>query len=197
MRYDFSNTTAEDLAQLFPILLEEHNPKWKEYYLQEKAFLHTLLQEKLIRISHIGSSAVRGLLAKPTIDILLEVSQDIDLPAVTEIMLDAGYVVNTPKGDIIVYLKGYTPQGFCGQAIHIHVRYSGDWGELYFRDYLSAYSDIAREYAKLKSDLKKQYPNNRDGYTEAKGQFIQRYTEKAQREFLNRYIISKEEYCSL
>ena len=140
-----------------------------------------------MRINHIGSTAVPGLLAKPTIDILLEVTEDCDLRPITERMLDEGYVVNTPKSDLIMYLKGYTPQGFRGQAMHIHVRHCGDWGELYFRDYLIAHQQVQAEYAKLKLTLKAQYPNDRDGYTLAKGQFVQKFTELARVEFGARY----------
>jgi len=188
MRQEWSNVTKEKLSELFPILLEEHNLGWKKYFLQEKYFLQSIFRDKIIRINHIGSSSVAGLIAKPTIDILLEVSKDIDLQAITEKMKDEGYIVNTPKSDIIMYLKGYTPQGFQGQAVHIHVRHSGDWSELYFRDYLILHPDVASEYAKLKFILREQYHHDRDGYTEAKGQFVQKYTEKARSEFLGRYI---------
>jgi GrpB-like predicted nucleotidyltransferase (UPF0157 family) len=191
MRLDFSNVTDEKLSKLFPILLKEHNSKWKEFYQKEKDFLQTIFGDKIIRISHIGSSSVDGLIAKPTIDILLEVSNDIDLINITEKMRNESYIVNTPKSDIIMYLKGYTPNGFKGQTIHIHVRHSGDWGELYFRDYLISHPDISTEYAKLKINLKEQYTYDRDGYTEAKGEFIKKYTEKARKEFHNKYNPTK------
>jgi len=71
MRYDFSNITNEQLSRLFPVLLIEHNPNWKEYYLKEKEFLSTIFVNNLIRINHIGSNYVSGLVSKPTIDILL------------------------------------------------------------------------------------------------------------------------------
>lgn len=88
---------------------------------------------------------------------------------------------------ILSHIKGYTPRGFEGQAVHIHVRHYGDWGELYFRDYLILYPKVAREYEILKMGLKDKYMNNRDEYTEAKGRFISKYTEKARMEFPNRY----------
>lgn len=188
MKQDFSQVTAARLAELFPVLLEEHNPRWKAYYLEEKEFLESVFGRNLVRISHIGSSSVPGLPAKPTVDILLEISRDTDLQAVTERMKDEGYVVNTPKADLIMYLKGYTPEGFKGQAFHIHVRHSGDWGELYFRDYLLAHPEKAADYAVLKTALKAQFPNDRDGYTEAKGQFVLSCTQQARTEFPGRYI---------
>lgn len=187
MRQDFSKVTAARLSELFPILHEEHNPLWKTHYLEEKAFLKSVFGGNLVRISHIGSSSVPGLLAKPTVDILLEIRRDTNLNAVTERMKDEGYGVNTPAADLIMYLKGYTPEGFRGQAFHIHVRHSGDWGELYFRDYLMAHPEKAAEYAALKITLKEQFLHDRDGYTEAKGQFVLACTEQARMEFPGRY----------
>lgn len=191
MRYDFSNVTEEQLSQLFPVLLEEHNPNWKEYYAKEKEFLYSIFEDKLIRINHIGSSCVSRLMAKPTVDILLEVSKDTDLVAITEKLTNEGYIVNTPKDDLIMHIKGYTPKGFKGQAMHIHVRYSGDWSKLYFRDYLLSNLDIAQKYEKLKLSLKDKYTYDRDGYTKAKGKFVKLYTEKSREKFLNMYTPTK------
>ncbi len=191
MRQDFSNVTKKMLSELFPVLLESHNPAWIDYFLVERDFLNSIFGDKILRISHIGSSSVPGLIAKPTIDILLEISQEIDLSAITEKMEDEGYCINTPKKDIILYLKGYTPHGFEGQCVHIHVRHYGDWDELYFRDYLILHPDVAHEYGKLKLMLKEEYTYDRDGYTEAKGDFIRKYSELARAEFPNRYTPEK------
>jgi GrpB-like predicted nucleotidyltransferase (UPF0157 family) len=117
----------------------------------------------------------------------LEVSEDIDLQAVTDRMEEEGYVINTPRGDLIMYLKGYTPKGFEGQAMHIHVRHSGDWGELYFRDYLMEHPEIAKKYEQLKMTLVDQFRHDRDGYTDAKGEFIRDITIKAREEFPQKY----------
>ncbi|MDD3623914.1 MAG: GrpB family protein, partial [Bacilli bacterium] len=60
--------------------------------------------------------------------------------------------------------------------------------DLYFRDYLIKHKDIADEYGKLKLSLLKKYKHNRDGYTEQKTQFIQKYTEKARKELEGKYL---------
>ncbi|MCL2707109.1 MAG: GrpB family protein [Dehalococcoidia bacterium] len=187
MREDWSDITESKRAELFPIILESHNPAWKDYYTQEKERLRSIFGSSVIRISHIGSSAVAGLISKPTIDILLEVSQDIDLKPITKILLEKGYVVNNPTGDIVMYIKGYTPRGFCGQAVHIHVRHNADWGELYFRDYLLLHPDVAKEYGFLKIELKDKFLHDRDGYTEAKGAFIKKHTAQARMELSAKY----------
>ena len=187
MRQDFSGVTAEELSRLFPVILEEHRPEYFEQYAEEKAFLASILGDKVLRISHIGSTSVPGLLAKPTVDVLLEITEDTDIPVITEILRDEGYIVNHANNDIITYIKGYTPRGFEGQTFHVHVRAAGDWGEMYFRDYLINHPDTAAEYAALKRQLQRQFEYDRDGYTAAKGEFVQKITALARNLYPDRY----------
>ena len=70
---------------------------------------------------------------------------------------------------------------------HLHLRYAGNNNELYFRDYLIEHPDTAREYEKLKLKLWKKYEYNRDGYTNAKTEFVKQYTAKARALYENRY----------
>ena len=79
----------------------------------------------------------------------------------------------------MMFMKGYTPEGFKAQAFHLHIRYSGDWDEPYFRDYLLAHPDTANAYGELKVKLQKLYAHDRDGYTDAKTDFIQEITNRA------------------
>ena len=83
--------------------------------------------------------------------------------------------------------RGYTENGFAERVFHLHLRYIGDNDELYFRDYLIEHSDIAIEYEKMKLELWKEYEFDRDGYTNSKTDFIQKYTEKAKLEYGDRY----------
>ncbi|MFX4261478.1 GrpB family protein [Pelotomaculum propionicicum] len=86
-----------------------------------------------------------------------------------------------------LFMKGYTPEGFKGQVYHVHVRYSGDWDELYFRDYLISHPDVADEYGKLKLELKNRFEFDRDAYTDAKTDFIKKATRLAKEEMQNKY----------
>ncbi|MBP2657023.1 MAG: putative glutamate-rich protein GrpB [Firmicutes bacterium] len=78
----------------------------------------------------------------------------------------------------LVFNKGYTLEGFAEKVYHLHVRHLGDWDELCFRDYLIYHPDIAVQYGNLKLKLWKEYEHNRDGYTEAKTEFVKRWTKK-------------------
>lgn len=183
--------TNEELWQLFPIIISQPNPAWKDSYSTEKAIIETKIgTANIVRISHIGSTAVPNLPAKPTVDILLEIKTDTALEQLIAALRELGYIYcpqpNKPAPHMM-FMKGYTPEGFKGQVYHLHVRYSGDWDELYFRDYLIAHSDAAKRYAELKLDLKEKYEFDRDGYTAAKTGFIRQTTKLARNEMPNKY----------
>jgi GrpB-like predicted nucleotidyltransferase (UPF0157 family) len=187
-----SEMSLEELWELFPIILKTHNPDYKEWYLTEKdKIINVVGWNDIKRISHIGSSSVEGLISKPTIDILLEIDCNCNVQILKSKLINAGWTLMSfaDKPDLnMSFNKGYTPNGFAEKVFHLHVRNWGDWNELYFRDYLIAHKEIAEEYGELKLGLKEQYEHNRDGYTEAKTEFIMKYTREARKEFGNRYM---------
>ena len=65
---------------------------------------------------------------------------------------------------------------------HLHLRRGNDGDEIYFRDYLNARPDIASLYESLKLGLAQKYKYDRDAYTDAKTEFIKKYTAKAKKE---------------
>ena len=178
--------TEEERAALFPINLSEYNPVWQKWYAEEKERLAMFFgADKVVRVEHIGSTAVPGLLAKPTVDILLEVSENTDVDDLVASVPSSEYIClrkqTIPTNDIVLLLKGYTPSGFAEKVFHIHVRYPGEWDEIHFRDYLLAHPEAADAYSNLKRKLKRQYEHDRDGYTYAKGEFIQAVTQQTQK----------------
>nr|WP_246579288.1 GrpB family protein [Alkaliphilus flagellatus] len=183
--------SLEELWKLFPVILKEHNPIWKDWYLQEKKLLMSAIgSQNIERINHIGSTAVNALIAKPTIDILLEITEDSDLKFLVSVIEENGYIFEKQPqkpAPHMMFVKGYKENGFAEKVFHLNVRYLGDWDELYFRDYLRLYADIAQEYGELKISLKGKYEHDRDGYTEAKTEFISKYTTIAKIEFNNKY----------
>lgn len=69
----------------------------------------------------------------------------------------------------------------------MHVPNFDNWSELYFRNYLLEYKEVADEYGKLKLGLIDKYKHNRDGYTCAKSDFILKYTKMAKEKYGDRY----------
>ena len=187
--------TLEALWRLFPIILEEHHPEYEVSYAEQEAALLTLLgKETIRRISHIGSTAVQGLLAKPTVDILLEVTDASNQQTLIEQLTIHGWLLMSETREPywqLSFNKGYTPQGFAEKVYHLHVREYGDWDELYFRDYLRVHPEAVKFYAQLKKELYPSYQYDRDGYTKSKTPFIKAHSQLARQEFPGRYAPQK------
>jgi GrpB-like predicted nucleotidyltransferase (UPF0157 family) len=175
----------KERAALYPIILREYNPDYPAWFEEEKDNLIQLIgMEKIVRIRHIGSTSVPGLLAKPTIDIMLEIADNTDIDTLITSLHEPEYIcLNPPTTPTppphITFIKGYTATGFAERVFHIHVRYKGDWDEPLFRNYLIAHPDTAAEYAELKRGLFGEFVHNRDGYTYAKTEFINNIMKKA------------------
>ena len=60
-----------------------------------------------------------------------------------------GFIRMSDAANRISLNMGYTENGFADKVYHIHLRYAGDNAELYFRDYLNAHPDVAKEYETL------------------------------------------------
>ena len=173
MSKKLSEMTLEELWQLFPITLTEHDERWASYYAEESAELLRILPEGAI-ISHIGSTAIQCIWAKPIVDILVEVSGN--LAEVAAVLQNNGWIKMSESEVRMSFNKGYTENGFAEKVFHLHLRRIGDNDEIYFRDYLNANPEVAKEYEKLKLGLWKKFEHDRDGYTEAKSEFVAKYT---------------------
>ena len=188
MKNKLEEMTQEELWQLFPIFLVEHRVEWADWYQEESRSLLNQLPEGLVkRISHVGSTAIPGIWAKNIVDILLEVGSKEDLAVLVEILKAKGWRVMYQDADQCSLNKGYTEAGFADRVFHLHLRLVGDHDELYFRDYLLDYPEIAKDYEQLKLDLWKQFEHDRNSYTDAKTDFIQRYTQLAKQDYEGRY----------
>jgi GrpB-like predicted nucleotidyltransferase (UPF0157 family) len=178
MSKSLAEMTDAERAQLFPIILSEYKPVWEKNYLKERSVVEQAIgSHNIVRINHIGSTAIPGCISKPSVDILVEIKDDVDTAKLISNMQLRKYIYleqqkNPPPH--MMFIKGYTPEGFKGQVFHVHVRYGGNWDELYFRDYLLSHPEIADEYGRLKQSLKPRFEYDRDGYTDAKTEFIKR-----------------------
>lgn len=182
--------TPEELGKLFPIQVVPYSEHWVELFKSESVLIRQTLESGIaLKIEHFGSTAVEGLSAKPTIDILVEI------PPLTEALKEQiiskistiGYQFIWRTDEKVPYMhfvKGYTPDGFRGDVFHIHM---GDknhalWDRIFFRDYLRQNRQVAAEYEILKESLAKKYKYDREAYTNAKSDFVKRITTLAKTE---------------
>lgn len=188
MGKDLFEMTLDDLWELFPIFLVPHDDRWKDSYNEIEKTLNGLLADQpVVRISHIGSTAIQKIWSKNIVDVIVEISQGFDIRYTAQILNKNGFIIMSSKTERISLNKGYTENGFAEKVYHIHLRYAGDNDELYFRDYLNEHPEAAKEYETLKLRFWKQYEHNRDAYTDAKTDFISKWTSVALKKYGDRY----------
>ena len=154
MGKDLSKMTLEELWALFPIFLVPHDDRWKDSFNEiEKTLTGHLANQPVVRISHIGSTAIQGIWAKNIGDVMVEISQSADMRDMARILEQNGFIIMSCESKRISLNKGYSINGFADKVYHIHLRYTGDNDELYFRDYLNEHPDVAKEYEALKLRL--------------------------------------------
>jgi tRNA threonylcarbamoyladenosine biosynthesis protein TsaE len=134
--------------------LVESNPDWPARYAREAPQIADALGDVVVSVEHVGSTAVPGLAAKPTIDIAVA-ARTLDLPAeAVDRMVALGYedaARDSRPGERRFRKGSRFPRDF---IVHV-VRAEGSaWREyLAFRDALRRDPALAREYESLKRTL--------------------------------------------
>ncbi|MCA9836687.1 MAG: GrpB family protein [Trueperaceae bacterium] len=164
------------------VVLSPYQEGWKDLYELErtkllKALGHATEGGVLFRIEHIGSTSIPGMIAKPTIDIMIDVWPFPIPEEKIRAMQELGYDYLGENG-----LSGrqYFSRGPHDFHVHILNIETYQWQNfLLFRNYLRADANAAKRYADLKLELSQLYPNNRQAYQNGKGELIGQLTQEA------------------
>lgn len=156
------------------VKLEKHNPRWHQMFAQELEELWDYFGDTAIRISHIGSTAIDGLEAKPIIDIVVAVKDLDDFSDVShKFTSDPNYSIKENfSNDEILIRKGEK----LNRQFYIHVmdidskRYRD---AVLFRDTLLHDEKIRNDFRDLKHVLAKKYSHARKNYSKNKADFIE------------------------
>lgn len=159
------------MARIIEVL--PYDPNWPLIYRAEVAQISPILGANLAVAHHIGSTAVPGLAAKPTIDILLVVRELQALDACNTALAALGY---QPKGEHGILGRRYFSKKEADRHLfHMHAYAEGHADiirHLDFRDYLIAHPGAAVDYQTLKQGLAHQFRDAPAEYTAGKADFI-------------------------
>jgi GrpB-like predicted nucleotidyltransferase (UPF0157 family) len=157
------------------IHLVPYDASWPSLFEREREILKRSLAPWLAGpIEHIGSTAVPHLAAKPVIDIMVPVKSLATSRPAIPLLSKVDYVYFPYNAEKEHWFCKPSP---ALRTHHLHLVPFGSqsWVEsLAFRDYLRRNSSTAAEYAALKLKLAEKYEFDREGYTQAKGPFVQR-----------------------
>lgn len=164
------------------IVLQEHRPEWAQDFQEEKAKILEKIGDRVIDVMHIGSTAIRGIAAKPILDMALSVAEfNMGFRCVAPLE-ELGYLY---KGENGIPERHYFRTNAAVVTCHLHLFPEGHprlRDHLLFRDYLNAHLHEAQRYDSLKRQLAETYREDREQYTLGKAVFIQHILEKAQAE---------------
>ena len=149
-------------------------------FTQESARLAGILSTEIVACHHIGSTAIPGILAKPIVDILLEVKDIQRIDSYNDQLIGLSY---QPRGEYGIPGRRYFIKEINGlRTYHVHIYQTGNSEiarHINFRNYLIAHPAEAQAYSRLKAELAQQFPQDINSYVEGKTSFIRSVDEKA------------------
>lgn len=168
-----------------PVIIADYDPQWPLMYEQEKAKILSVTGDWVVAIEHVGSTAVPGIGAKPTIDILVGVRSLSDAEKCIAPLENIGYEYISEHEARMPWERFFRkgPRGAGTHHLHMQEVNCEDWQRLIlFRDYLRTHPDVAKEYYHLKREFAATYGTNREGYNMAKTAFVDSVVARARAE---------------
>jgi GrpB-like predicted nucleotidyltransferase (UPF0157 family) len=164
------------------VRIADYDSRWSSMFEEARAEILAACGPSLVAVEHIGSTSVRGLGAKPIIDIMAAVGRLDDARQLIEPLAALGYEY-VPEHEASLPDRRFFRRGLRGAGTHhLHVVELGsrEWRQhLLFRDYLRAHPDTAAGYERLKRELAATHATDRGAYTAAKTPFIESVVERA------------------
>lgn len=173
--YRTGNPRYDQLEAKDEIFLESYNPNWKKLFLAEANAIKQFVKLPYLALEHLGSTAIEGLSAKPTIDIFIALENMQEANAWVEPLKALGYVdwPDNPDKNHARFFKGMPPFGI-HRTHHIHLMPMNEdfKNRVAFRDFLRENITLRKQYETLKQTLAKKYEHDREAYTDAKAEFV-------------------------
>jgi len=154
------------------VMLVEHDPEWPKQFAREAERIRAVLGYRVLRIEHVGSTSIPGLVAKPIVDILLVVADSADEPSYVPALERAGYVLRIREPDWHQHRLFKGPE----TDLNLHVFASGSIEIerlLLLRDHLRKHPEERQAYAQAKHLLAKRTWKYVQDYADAKSEVIE------------------------
>jgi Uncharacterized conserved protein len=152
-------------------------------YETEKSILLAILDNLIIDIQHFGSTSIKGLSAKPIIDIMIVVNDINQIDKYNNVMEYHGYSVRGENGiEARRYFVKLSPDNSGNHTHHIHIYQKGNshiTDELMFRDYLRIDKEAFKEYERTKIEASLKFRYSPREYVDAKYDCIKSIMDKA------------------
>ena len=155
-------------------LLVDYDPQWETDFLKERERIAHALGDKILGMEHYGSTAVKGMRAKPILDILVGVFPFDTWERCKAPLEQLGYdyVANAGVLGHQIFGRGRDMTERT-HLVHI-VEFRGEsWrSDLAFRDALRADARLRAAYVQEKERIIASFPKGRAKYNEQKNVFV-------------------------
>lgn len=152
-----------------------YDERWEKDFQAIRDEVKTALGDIALRIEHVGSTSVRGLSAKPIIDMDVVVEKD-SVEEAIRLLESIGYI---HEGDLGI--PGREAFAYSGKehlrTHHLYVCPKGSdelRRHLAFRDYLRSNPAAVRQYGRIKEEAARLYPHDIEAYAVRKAPFIKK-----------------------
>ena len=151
------------------LVLLDHDPHWAEEYAEHARRIRSALGPAAWQVEHIGSTSVRGLAAKPIVDVLVVVDDVTAEEDYLPPLLAAGYVLRVRE-------PGHRLVRTPSRDVNVHVLGRGDPAAdnyLLFRDRLRSSPEDRDLYERTKRALVERDWPDTNAYADAKTEVVE------------------------
>ena len=156
------------------VIVTEYQDIWEKAFNDLKLFLEEHIACENYLIEHVGSTSVKGLSAKPIIDLVIIIPDRTYFECIKKELEKLDYIHNGNQGIIDrEAFKLVKPKKFYDH--HLYVSYPDSLStrnQLCLRDHLRINNTNRDEYGNLKKRLAKKYEYDIDSYIKGKSDFI-------------------------
>jgi GrpB-like predicted nucleotidyltransferase (UPF0157 family) len=160
------------------MLLSEYDPRWPQWFSALSVRIAPALGKNYVAIHHVGSTAIPCIIAKPIIDMIIEIEDYSSFDTVATALAGLGYTCEGDLGinDRIAFKRKndtvpYGEPARMWTAHHLYVCPS-ECEELKrhiaFRDYLIRHEEVREEYAAIKKQIESESSGDRKTYAKIK-----------------------------
>ena len=156
------------------VALAPHEDAWEAEAARTVELLRKLLGASAAGAEHVGSTAVRGIEAKPIIDIAVAARSLEEIKSKAARLGRYGFIF---RGEDVPWQLLFVIEDEARGVVthHIHIVEAGGaaWRDyIGLRDYLNAFPREAERYGALKRELARRFPADRKSYTAGKAALI-------------------------
>ena len=151
------------------IVVVPYDETWSVEFEKIKNEILPFIKDIILAIEHVGSTSVKGLYAKPIIDINIVIERNM-LPAIIQRLAQLGYTYEGNLGIEDREVFKYTDKlHLMKHHLYVCPKDSEELKrQIVFRDYLRLHPEDCEKYSNIKIEMAKKFPHDIDNYIKGK-----------------------------